>query len=619
MPPPQQKKKKIQKQASLLSFFGGGKEVKKVHGCDGDDDGNDTEHRSLSLSSGDDDEVEGDSDRVNIVSSSSSSSSSPPSSVVEARSSMNDKSESQCHHSSSSSPDKSNDEDEVGAALLVAVSPTGSIGIQPPENIDTTTAISSMHDNKSENDDCITNRNAATDMHKAVEDDDSSTVSSSSDEGNDENDILAHNNNAGKSAYELLREKNIARNNARLKELGLFVGVEAMKSSNRCMKQSRQPPKRDRTNIEQRILPARRSRRLEKNATTSTTATTFDDGMMDLSGSNPPSVELEETKVQESELFSVSPLLEYQMTMTQHNEELSSTTSNTFNDAQGEYKGITSLVPSNSRLIPPSGLNAIYSLQYYSNQHLSGRHVNDGHSSSSWLVGAGKSGIIALWDCSKNNKKGCEYIDPVISWKGHGGRWIADARFLPPPTCGDSDGGCSTEASSVVPSRLLTAGNDGTVCHWDLTSTSVKTGMPKLLKQSSKTLHASGIFSMDISSCLTSTPSFLNNIRIVTGSKDKTVAVSSLDRLDDRPLWRSDFHRAKVGSVNFSSVFAHGDIPLIASASDDGLVAIHDARISGSNNCVVAKLEDSHFKPHSAVWMPGSDTIFMTGEFLSTS
>jgi hypothetical protein len=356
---------------------------------------------------------------------------------------------------------------------------------------------------------------------------------------------------------------------------------------------------------------------LEKNATASTT-TSFDDVMMDLSGSNTISFELEVKKEEESELFSVSPLLEYQMTMTNHNEESSSTTSNTVNDTQREWKGITSLVPSNSRLIPPSGLNSIYSLQYYSNQHLSGSNDNDGHSFSSWLVGAGKSGIIALWDCSNNNKKGCEYIDPVISWKGHGGRWIADARFLPPPPACIGSEGCSTVAGSGVPSRLLTAGNDGTVCHWDLTSTSVKTGMPKLLKQSSKALHASGIFSMDVSSSPTSSSS-LNNIRIVTGSKDKTIAVSSLDRLDDMPLWRSDFHSAKVGSVNFSSVIAHGDIPLIASASDDGLVAIHDARMSVSNNCVAAKLEDSHCKPHSAVWLPGSDTIFMTGEFLSTS
>jgi hypothetical protein len=129
---------------------------------------------------------------------------------------------------------------------------------------------------------------------------------------------------------------------------------------------------------------------------------------------------------------------------------------------------------------------------------------------------------------------------------------------------------------------------------------------------------------MDISSRFTSS-SFLNDISIVTGSSDSrnnTIAVSILDRLEDStPLWRTDFHRDKVGSVNFSSGFAHGDIPLIASASDDGLVAIHDARLNGlrgCNNCVVAKLEGIHIKPHSAIWMPGSSHIFLTGKFLSS-
>jgi WD40 repeat protein len=162
----------------------------------------------------------------------------------------------------------------------------------------------------------------------------------------------------------------------------------------------------------------------------------------------------------------------------------------------------------------------------------------------------------------------------------------------------------------------LTAGNDGTVCHWDLTSTSVRTGAPKLLDQSGKGLHASGIFSMDI--CFAGGSS-QSGTRVVTGSKDKTISVSTLDRLND-PLWRSDHHTSKVGCVSFSSSSINS---LITSASDDGLVAIHDARLrgmkggSGGNNGVVASLEDAHVKPHSAVWRPGSDCVFTTGEYFS--
>jgi hypothetical protein len=35
--------------------------------------------------------------------------------------------------------------------------------------------------------------------------------------------------------------------------------------------------------------------------------------------------------------------------------------------------------------------------------------------------------------------------------------------------------------------------------------------------------------------------------------------------------------------------------------------------VGGGGNGVAAKLEGAHFKPHSAVWMPGSDGVFVTG------
>jgi hypothetical protein len=64
--------------------------------------------------------------------------------------------------------------------------------------------------------------------------------------------------------------------------------------------------------------------------------------------------------------------------------------------------------------------------------------------------------------------------------------------------------------------------------------------------------------------------------------------------------------------------------PLVASASDDGLVAVHDVRLdgvrggggSGNGNGVAAKLEGAHFRPHSAIWMPGSEGVFATGGIL---
>lgn len=590
---------KKRKQASLLSFFEGVKELKNWRG--GDDDG--SGHCSHVAGDDDEDNINDDYGVNNLAG-------------IEETNPVYENNEQQDHHSLLASPYEENDDIYTVSEPLFAISPTVSM---TDESAPATTDGNAAKICVSIVDNGVISNNCMNDEEK--DDGSSSTSSSCSQIVKDENDAVTHNSdvNVGrKSAYELLREKNIARNNARLKQLGLLVGVDAKKYSDRCTKQQRQPPKRGRTNstIEQRLIPARRSRRLEKNVATTTLI--FDDDMTDLTSIMSNSIELEGKNIEETDLFSVSPLLEYQMTLTQHHEEACPTSNTIKGDGQEELKGITSLVLSNSRLFPPSGLNAIYSLQFYPSHYFGGISISENRSSSPWLVGAGKSGIIALWDCSSSNKKSGESIDPVISWKGHCGRWIADARFLPPPpTTRSNDDRCSIWGGGSVPSRLLTAGNDGTVCHWDLMSTSSKTGIPKLLNQSSKVLHASGIFSMDVNSCLTS-DSFLHDIRIVTGSKDKTIALSSLDRLDNGPLWRSDFHRAKVGSVNFSSVIAHSDIPLIASASDDGMVAIHDARLNGmsrSNNCIVAQLADIHIKPHSAVWMPGSAQILMTGQF----
>jgi hypothetical protein len=142
---------------------------------------------------------------------------------------------------------------------------------------------------------------------------------------------------------------------------------------------------------------------------------------------------------------------------------------------------------------------------------------NDGRSTcrnSNWLVGAGKAGMIAVWDTHHNatstttaydcnddddtivhhTENGDDlFVDPVLSWKAHSGRWIADAKFVP---------GSITPSSTTTdaPSRLITAGNDGTVCLWDLSTASLSTGAPKLLHRTGKAYHSSGIFCMDVSS-----------------------------------------------------------------------------------------------------------------------
>ena len=102
---------------------------------------------------------------------------------------------------------------------------------------------------------------------------------------------------------------------------------------------------------------------------------------------------------------------------------------------------------------------------------------------------------------------------------------------------------------------------------------------------------------------------------VCTGSKDKTIsliAVSSLDS-SEKPLWRSHFHTAKVGAVKLQGSTS----TMVASASDDGIVALHDYRMNGgraseSSSYLVAKLEGAHDRPHSVLWDPHKETNFVT-------
>jgi hypothetical protein len=379
-----------------------------------------------------------------------------------------------------------------------------------------------------------------------------------------------------KSDYELLRERNIQRNNERLKSLGLLNNDH---QPSKVMKKKPVKRKKASGNADRVSYPTRRSTRMKKNV--------GGDGLDQEEVENLAAPSVSSPEEMEEEQFTVSPLFEYKMC---------DVDTNPFSEYAYKLGGecaanCKNLVPCGPRLIPPSGLNAIYSLQFHPNSW----DVDNGESSNmmspSWLVGAGKSGIVSLWDCRRQKEDNVDGIDPVVSWKAHGGRWVADCRFLPVGSASVNE-----NATDHVPKRLLTAANDGTICHWDLTSNSVKTGAPKLMGQTDKSLHRSGIFSMDI---------FVDNgdVLIASGSKDKTIALSTVSRFGDA-YWRSDFHSAKVGCVSLSS----SSKPLIVSASDDGFVAVHDSR----SEHVVVKIEDAHIKPHSAVWKPGSDSIFVT-------
>ena len=239
-----------------------------------------------------------------------------------------------------------------------------------------------------------------------------------------------------------LRERNIARNESRLRALGLLTGVgdndaaerrDGKNGEKRCAKRKR-PPAAAVT----AALPTRRSGRLRKpvgstgegapEAHRENGAVESIDGAGDGGGAA-----MEEAEEQ----FTVSPLIDFQMAsggLKCSAAESGIETLHGINDevrATGGAIGV--LVPSGPRLAPSAGLS----------------------------------------------------------------RLIADARFL---SSSGGNGSLASNASASVLRRLLTAGNDGTVCHWDLTSTSVATGAPKLLatKHGNKQWRKSSLQKVDI-------------------------------------------------------------------------------------------------------------------------
>lgn len=376
----------------------------------------------------------------------------------------------------------------------------------------------------------------------------------------EESQLSSRDNNQGLSEYELLRQRNIERNNARLAALGLLRNTGTVTNHNPV-----KPPARRKRPVSQSTPtpPVRRSTRRQRTGDAQTTNTDDNhnnNGDYTSESINKTPIMDEDVSTDFEATYTVSPLMQYVMTP--------------IGDmCDTEIRHVQSLSPLQKRLIPPSRLGAIYSLQFFQD--------------TSWLVGAGKAGVIAVWDASStsNNKPENDVVDPILSWKAHGGRWIAEATFLP--------------SQHQQPSRLLTAANDGAVCLWDLTTVSVQEAVPRLLMRTGKELHTSGIFALDVQAHATE-PLF------ATASKDKTVKISTLGA--DVGWWTSHHHSAKVGDVRFRGVGSS----LLASVGDDGLVVIHDFK----SHRIVAESSQAHSRPHSVVWHPSQEHVFMTGVYI---
>ena len=365
----------------------------------------------------------------------------------------------------------------------------------------------------------------------------SNTLSLSTNNSNDDQ------NEEELSEYEKLRLRNIARNEARIAALGLSSYLP--KQPQPIKKKTKTKPK-----VVVPKQPIRRSKRVQNQPPLLTTIDTTDT-------TSTATITTTAAVVEEEEEFVISPLVQQ---YTIQKSDFSKDAKEEKRIIQPMMNGSYLCVQDKLEIPCPSLMGGgIYSLEFF-----------ESSPSSSWLVGAGKSGFISIWNTSSNN---IDNNGSSMSWKGHSGRWIAHAQM-------------------IKENKVVSAGNDGCICIWDVSFISAKTKQPKLLSKTK--YHSNGIFSMHIST--------MNNM-MATGSKDKTICVSNIFR--DTPIWKSAFHSSKVSSV----CLQQQESSLLASTSDT-TIAIHDIRCSSSEQpSIVLEYPQTQ---HSVLWDPSNTHHLLT-------
>ena len=175
------------------------------------------------------------------------------------------------------------------------------------------------------------------------------------------------------------------------------------------------------------------------------------------------------------------------------------------------------------------------------------------------LLAAGKGGVVTMFNDPFRKPK--ERPAPY-SFVAHS-RWIGTARLADP----------ALFSEGTFP--VLTASDDSLVKLWDLSK--VGKTKPRLL-WSSNQVHDRGIFAMEVRrNC------------VVTGSKDKTVALSYLDPAGGalKSSSRFSLHAGVVKGVDLKE-----DGQVLASAGQDRCICVKDSRVHGDS--AVIEIEECH-------------------------
>ena len=175
--------------------------------------------------------------------------------------------------------------------------------------------------------------------------------------------------------------------------------------------------------------------------------------------------------------------------------------------------------------------------------------------------------------------------EPLFEFRPHRG-WLADLQF--------SDANI-----------LVTAGNDGNLCGWDIAQVNTLSGMPKRIFLSAKTLHASGIFSMDC-----------RGSDVLTSSKDGSTCLSRF-RADGHigEIRRFDEHHAGViKCVRYRGrPLSSGRTDVFADCGNDLSISVVDLR---SNAYPSMTIDTGHERAVNRVcWHPHDENIILSTSF----
>ena len=349
------------------------------------------------------------------------------------------------------------------------------------------------------------------------------------------------------SEYERIRAENIRRNAEFLASLGLeetskfkaaSTVTKTKSTSNSARKRTRSPP------------PARRSSRVANvpppNYTHEGISIKLESVVNENVGDSSVSELEEETEIDDSNV------LKYVMSCEAHVNHQKFTAKTACNP--------TSLLLRDHMPLECANLPAIYSLQAHPRDPL--------------LLAAGKGGYVAVFHTPfakrsafspllASSGEAPEASNVLCSFKAHD-RWVASAQFVDTLNHGQES------VANVGTLPVITASDDATVKLFDVSksyySKKTQSHQPVLL-WTSKTMHDRGIFALDT-----------YGTRVVTGSKDRTVAVGTIDPTGSVlvPTNRFALHSGVVKSVDWQR--GSGTAAIFASGGQDRCVSIRDTR-----------------------------------------